>query len=518
MFQLISLNQKQQKAFLWIFLISLLSLSSLLQSNVLYQDDLYRVMDGKTYWEQNGRPIASISTILLQMGTPITDISPLPQIIGITLYSLSVIYIAKLFKIDNLVILTLSGIIFVINPYNLSLYSFTFDSFPMGLGVFSSIMAFYLVTITIKLKANTIQKIFVFLFSIFLLLISLCLYQPTSSFYLVSFLFYLLAKLGNETDFRKSFNQFLIYLAILLFSFFSYIPIKNIYIKGDYNLVSSQLPPINKILKIIIHNILVSWEKVIYSLGNSIILFLMILLLILITITIFIHGFNNKFEFKIFELISCLLLKLFYYFILICSFMFPSTILLSPPFSPRIFTGFTAVVGIGCLYLGHYWSFSKFSWLKYLLIFHLSLIVLSFANISLTYGNVLHHQEVYEQRIGTLMIADIQEASSKLSLSSDKPKISFVNSETVGNLKTNVLNRKALEKYPILKSLDIPYFNPNNFIKMVSFSFEFEAHLSNEFIDKKKGYYIPKNEPIINRQLYNIYLENGDTFIILFKE
>lgn len=80
------------------------------------------------------------------------------------------------------------------------------------------------------------------------------------------------------------------------------------------------------------------------------------------------------------------------------------------------------------------------------------------------------------------------------------------------------MNREALEKYPILNELAPTSFNPNNFVKFVTFGLNFEPQFSKPFIDKNKGYYIPTSEPIISRQLYNIYLENEDTFIIVFKE
>ena len=243
--------------------------------------------------------------------------------------------------------------------------------------------------------------------------------------------------------------------------------------------------------------------------------------MILIAVNIVVQILRNNLNKKNADLITCLLLGVFYYIILLCSFIFPSMILASPPFSARIFTGFTALVGIGCLFLACCSSFSKFSWFKYVLIFYLSLIVLSFANISLTYGNVIYHQNFHEQRIGTLIIADIEEAISTLSISSsqaDRPKISFANSEKIRNLRRSILNKKAFEKYPILYSIASPYFDTDTFQIFKSFSLNFEAQKSQNFIDKNKGYYIPKNEPIINRQLYNIYLENGDTLVIVFKE
>ncbi len=44
------------------------------------------------------------------------------------IYSLSAIYLGKLFKVHNLLFLTLSGIVFVLNPFNLENFAFMFDS------------------------------------------------------------------------------------------------------------------------------------------------------------------------------------------------------------------------------------------------------------------------------------------------------------------------------------------------------------------------------------------------------
>jgi hypothetical protein len=520
--KLISLNKKEQKAFLFIFFISLLCLSSLLQSNQLYIDDFLRVMQGETYWEANARPMASFVSLFFQLGKPLTDISPLPQIICVALYALGIIYLARVFEIDNLLLLTLSGIIFVINPYNLSLYSFIFDSFPMGLGVFCSIASFCLAKIGIQTIKQRNYSVLAFLSSVILLIISLCLYQPTSSFYLVSFTFYLLVNLCEELKLRNSLSNFLIYLTVLLLSFLAYIPIKNHYIEGTYTSTYSKFPTLTQIPETITKNIISSWNQIIWGLQHSIMLFLIIGMLMLIVVTIIIQIIRNNLKQKkrLPPLITSLLLGIFYYFILICSFVFPSLILAQPVWTGRIFTGFTAVVGMGCLFLAHFCSVSKFSLFKYILIFYLCLIVLSFTNLSLTYGNVIHHQNVYEQRIGTLIIADLEEAIIKLSLPLDKPKISFANTEHIRDLRTSILNLKALEKYPILYSLAYPYFTADNFgiTKFRTFGLNFEAKSNQEFIDENKGYYIPTNEAIVSRQLYDIHLENSDTFVIVFKE
>ena len=521
-FKLIGLNKKEQKAFLFIFFISLVCLSSFLQSNQLYMDDFWRLMEGATYWKENGRPMASWITLLLQSGRPLTDISPLPQILCFVLYSLSIVYVAKLFEINNLVILSLSGLVFVLNPYNLSIYFFTLDSFSMGLGVFCSIASFCLTKIGIEKINQKKYSVLVFLSSIILLIISLSLYQPTSSFYLVSFIFYLLIDLCKEVNLKKSLYHFLIYSSILFLSFLAYIPIKNHYVRGKYTLSYSTLPPVNQIPVTIAKHIIRSWSSIHFQLGDGTIFFLMIGLLILIALTIIFQISENTLKKKnhFTHLIASLLLGIFYYFILISSFIFPTVILAQFPWHTRIFTGFTGVVGIGCLFLAHFWSASKFSFLKYILIFYLSWIVLSFTNLSLTYGNVIHHQNVYEQRVGTLIIADIEETSKQLSLPLDQLKISFANKEQRRGLRRNILNLKALEKYPILYSLAYPYFQGGDFgiHKFKTFGLNFEAPLNRELIDKNKGYYIPTNEPVVSRQLYDIHLEHEHTFVVIFKE
>jgi hypothetical protein len=307
-----------------------------------------------------------------------------------------------------------------------------------------------------------------------------------------------------------------------LLSFLAYIPIKDYYLTGEYGLTHSKIPALIHIPETIAKNIIRSWQSIRLRLGNNIMLFLTIGLLILIALTMIFqiirNNLNKKNHFT--YIITSLFLGIFYYLILITSFVFPTVILAQPVWHTRIFTGFTAVVGSGCLFLAHFWSASKFSPFKYILIFYLSLIVLSFTNLSLTYGNVIYYQNVYEQRIGTLIIADVEEASNKLSLPLDKAKISFANTEQIRELRRNILNLKALEKYPILSSLAYPYFSADNFgiTKFKSFGLNFEAQSNQEFIDENKGYYLPTNEPIVSRQLYDIHLENGDIFVIVFKE
>lgn len=520
-----SLNEQEKKVFIYIFIISLVCLFSLLQANILYLDDFIRVIEGDVGWNGNARPMATIISVLLQWAMPLTDISPLPQIICFVLYCLGFIYLSRIFKINSFLLLVLSGVIFLINPYNLSIYSFIFDSFPMGLGVFFSIIAFYLTKRGIdNFQSEYHNKKYLFssfLVSIILLTTSLSLYQPTLSFYLISFTFYLLTELCRNSNYQKSVINFLIFLSILFLSFLSYIPIKNNSDLGKYTLYHSQLPKLSEIPETIVNNVIESWNKINWDLGNGMMAFLLKFLFFLIGITIIFLIVKNNRQKKqnLVNLIINLLLGICYYLILITSFIFPSLILANPVWHTRIFTGFTAVVGIGCLFLAHFYSIVRVKFLRYFLIFYFSLIVLSFTNVTLTYGNVIHHQHEYEQRIGTLLMADLEEASLISSISLDKPKIVFANLDDTTTLKRNILNLKALEKYPILSSLAYSYFNTDGFgiIKLKSFGIDLEKVSKQELIPSNQEYYIPTNKPIITRQLYNIYTEKDDIFVIIFK-
>ena len=240
---LISLNKVEKKAFICVFLISIISLLSLIQANVLYLDDFKRVFSGQTFWENDGRPLSSLASVALQLGKPLTDISPLPQIISLAFYSLSSIYLGKIFKVNNLVFLTLGGLVFVLNPFNLPIFSYVFDSLTMGLAVFSSTAGFFMASIAIEKPLSNRQKFFVFTLILFFLISSLSLYQAATSIYIAALCFYSLLKLIVDKTIRESIKAFIFSSAMLFFSLLAYIPIKIFYVTSKYTLRKSQMPP-----------------------------------------------------------------------------------------------------------------------------------------------------------------------------------------------------------------------------------------------------------------------------------
>lgn len=395
-------------------------------------------MSGYSLWEKDARPLASLASIILQLGLPLTDISPLPQILSLALYSLSSVYLGKIFKVNSSVLLSLVGIIFVLNPYNLQNFSYIFDSFTMGLSVFSSISAFLLVSIFFEYCLSNIQKVLVCFLSVFLLISSLCLYQPSTSIYIATLAFYSLIELTENSSIRKSLNIFIFSIGILFFSLLAYLPIKNYYIfnQATYGLdKKTSTAPLKDLLNTFISNLLQTIQYIRFSLGNGLLrqsiinvnpLLLIYILGILVFCCLFfitLNKFNqsqsNTIKFK--KLFIIIILSLFYCFLIIVSFSGIGLILLKLSSQPRIFMGFSAAVAISCFFLAYFFDFSKF--LRYFLIFFLSLLCLSFINISLTLGNVIHHQNTQETMIATILVSDLEEEVIKLSEPIKDPKI-----------------------------------------------------------------------------------------------
>ncbi len=505
---LIWLTKVEKKAFICIFLISVLFCFSLIQANVLYIDDIRRVLSGVPGWENDGRPLSSLASIAIELGKPLTDISPLPQILSVALYSLSSVYLGKVFGVNNLVFLSLSGIAFVLNPFNLQSFAYVFDSFTMGLAVLSSTAAFFLASISIEQNLSRLQKIFVFFLSLLFLLSALCLYQPATSIYIAALTFSSLSKLIRDANIKESVNQFLLYLTILLFSLIAYAPIKNVYVKGKYQLKGSEISPVLTLPKIFIINLFHSLKYIHESLGHGTLSLLIFILFIIVVSSLLLLIFkrfrsNNKLSFT--RLVFIPILSLFYFFCLIISFYGLSLIFVNPVWQVRLFMGFSAVVGIFCFYLSYIFYNSWF--LRYFLIFFLCLLCLSFANVSLTFGNALYAQNTYEERIATVLLSDLEQGISKLSNVPENPKIAIA-----GQLKYSPLTFRSFYKYPILEEIIKSYFTPNwfhSFQRLKSLGFRFRE----EYIRK----FTFSSQPIISRRIYDIYLENRDTFVILFK-
>ncbi|WP_421595364.1 glucosyltransferase domain-containing protein [Rahnella sp. PD4] len=100
----------------------------LLLANIYYIDDNGRAALGYTNWGPDGRPLADIMIKALFLSAHISDIFPLPLILGVLIISASLTQFARHFLPDRpLSTILLVTLTFFCNPYLAEIFSYRFD-------------------------------------------------------------------------------------------------------------------------------------------------------------------------------------------------------------------------------------------------------------------------------------------------------------------------------------------------------------------------------------------------------
>lgn len=113
---------------------------ALFRSGMRYADDQGRIAFGYLGWRTSGRYASAIFAPFVHMGTHLTDISPLPQLLALFFCAAAaVIAASKLFDRMHLSLLDIVACIpFGLSPYMMGCYSFRFDAVYMALSVLFS--------------------------------------------------------------------------------------------------------------------------------------------------------------------------------------------------------------------------------------------------------------------------------------------------------------------------------------------------------------------------------------------
>lgn len=506
------LSKNEKKAYALIFLSSCLFSLSIIQSNILYVDDYRRVLTGGTYWSTDGRMLSTFLSLLLQLGDPLTDISPLPQIASIALYSLSAIYLGKAYKVNDLNLLVLSGFAFVMNPFNLQCFSYIFDSFTMGAAILSATLAFLnLVALTegrFQIQAHKIISTL----SVLLLTASLLLYQSATSIYLAAFSLYLLLALIQGEHIRTSIANCIHFLSVFTLSLPLYVLV-NWFYHDRSNDSKFELYSLFDLPKIFTINLPEAWLTVYKFLGNG-----SLLLVSLSLIGIFFAGLlivfcqekpllNKK---KVYVVIWSSLIGL-YILLAILSIQGLALILMKPLLLPRTYMG-ANMLGIICFILSILFRESKIK--RSILIVFFCTLCLLFGNVSLTLGNLYHYQSIQNEMVSTMLISDIESELPNVSGREEDLKI-----EMSGSLKPGELLLKGYEKYPILRKIiyQIRGDSFHSYLQLKSYGLSSLKFIRSDNVGQELSPQESKN--IANNQFYSIYyIESESKFIVRFKD
>lgn len=107
-----------------------------------YLDDLGRSLYGYTDWSAGGRPLADMLFALVSFGTPVADISPLPQLLAVVLLAAGAATLASML-FDRLPGLSECIVVFPIigSPFFLENLAYKFDALTMSAAVLIAVLA-----------------------------------------------------------------------------------------------------------------------------------------------------------------------------------------------------------------------------------------------------------------------------------------------------------------------------------------------------------------------------------------
>lgn len=107
-----------------------------------YLDDLGRSLYGYTDWSAGGRPLADVLFALVSFGTPVADISPLPQLLAVVLLAAGAATLASML-FDRLPGLSECIVVFPIigSPFFLENLAYKFDALTMSAAVLIAVLA-----------------------------------------------------------------------------------------------------------------------------------------------------------------------------------------------------------------------------------------------------------------------------------------------------------------------------------------------------------------------------------------
>ncbi|MHA0866193.1 glucosyltransferase domain-containing protein [Enterobacter wuhouensis] len=135
--------KNNRRPILWVFGLCILYVLPIIMADRLYVDDLGRTTLGYYGWIGNGRPLAEVLMLALSFGGLDLDVSPLPLLIAVIIYSIvSVAYVKSIIPNKNALITVIASLSFILNPFYLENLSYKYDALPMMFSVCILLLAY----------------------------------------------------------------------------------------------------------------------------------------------------------------------------------------------------------------------------------------------------------------------------------------------------------------------------------------------------------------------------------------
>lgn len=408
----------------------------ILRADRFYIDDLGRSRSGYLGWGKDGRPLSNIVMEALNVGTPLTDISPLPQLLCIALFAYLAVLVAKRFELDGIWKAPLVVAPLVANPFFLENLSYKFDSLTMSLAVVLAAIA------VLSFRAVGWRPIVA---GWFILLASLCLYQPALNVFLifvaVEFLFGQWCRTRADDSLRALTYRVLQVGAALV----TYKLIAAATVRGNYASTQAVMAPVNEMGHTLTTNLKGFLTYALGNLGYSAGFMLSALMAFsLVAAVVICFRFTRESWGDMglgLRLAYCASILATPAFMLIALWG-PMLALKAPVFVPRTQIGIGALASAGMLLLAL--TLTRVRLASKWKVAVMAVPVYALVAFAIVYGNSLGLQKDYENRISAQIADDLA------GLAQDRAISAYALSGNAGRPPVVAHN---IKKFPVLKAL-----------------------------------------------------------------
>jgi len=471
---------------------------TVLLSDRLYIDDIARSIDGHFGWTEAGRPLADLVIYLINLGSPLINIAPLPQLISIAIVSYAATKIISNYRVDKPVIAALCTLPLAGQPYFLENISYCFDSPTMALGILFSIDA--------AIHINK-DKIFDKLLAVIYIFLTLTLYQAALSVFFVSYLFMFLRDINPRLSPIILLKKLVTIAICTALALTAYIPITRLTL-SKYGASHSAVLPLHKLHNGLYDNLYNYIQILHVDWGGNFVGYVMVILVMTAFLTFILSAL-----YKDGDLVS----KLFYVFIILLglpAIVFasycPQIILNNVVWAPRTFIGIGAILALSCLQIYSFCSNSyteNSRYKKLILTAPIYALAYSLIVFSFSFAKANASQKDFEAHRLATLVSDAEDVVLNHSINS----IGFI-----GSIGQSPLVHNSMRKFPLIERLVRPHLNGNWWwghkqLQSIGFSLN---HIDLNDNDRE----LCKTKTLaINKAFYSMYTYD-DKLIVIFKQ
>lgn len=402
----------------------------ILHADRLYIDDMGRASEGYLGWGSDGRPLANVLMEVVNAGTPLTDITPVPQLAALLMLAGLAALIGRRFKLPGSWLPALCALPLAGSPYYLENLSYKFDVLTMTSAL---VLAAIAALDPLRGKLQLPRKML-------LLLMALCLYQPAANVYVLLVIAQLIAGQLRDTEPGALLRELASQIGATLVACLLYVLVLRHTVRGGYSDAHSSIDP-----SAFAANLAHFWHYVLMTMTTLRGWVLLILAGVAVPLTLLgalryavRHWPRAGVGTRIALGLAVPLLPL----ALLIAPWGPMLVLAEPVYAPRVMIGFGALMTTSALILAAAAPRLRadYRYVIGLLVLPAAVMVV----IASVYGNSLEQQKAYEDNLSGNMVDDV----AALRLQTQLDGIALI-----GEAGHPPIVRHNMRKHPILAEL-----------------------------------------------------------------